>query len=163
MMLLVATLILFAGFVDDMRSRKVHNWLVLAAAVVAVVASLALRGWSGTQLGLMALALAIVVTIPVYFAKVVGGGDVKLVWAFALATEPTAIFWTLTYSIFWGALFGLTRSALQGQLPVLVKNTFRLATRRRSQQPMELHKIPYTFALLMGWCTHLTMIRWGAM
>lgn len=161
-MLAVATLILLAGVADDLWSRKVHNALFITAFVVALAASLVIRDWSGTQLGLIALALAAVLTIPLYIVKVIGGGDVKLIWAFALAVDPSSVFWTVVYSVLWGAIFGLTRSALQGRLLALVRNTYHLATRRRVET-VELHRIPFTFALLLGWFTHLTILRAGGL
>lgn len=162
MMLAIATLILLSGMADDLFSRKVHNELFVGAFVLALASSLYFREWSGTQLGLLALLLGALITIPMFAARMIGGGDVKLVLAFAMAVEPAAVFWTLAYSVVWGALFGFTRSAVQGQLPILVRNTFHLATRKKVQQ-QELHKIPYTFALLLGWFTHLTMVRVGGL
>lgn len=162
MMLAVATLILFAGMADDLFSRKVHNQLFVGAFIFALVTSLYFRDWSGTQMGLLALGLAALITFPMFAVRMIGGGDVKLILAFAIAVEPAAVFWTLAYSVVWGALFGFTRSAVQGQLPMLVRNTFHLATRKKVQQ-QELHQIPYTFALVLGWFTHLTMLRVGGL
>ena len=162
MMLAVATLILLAGMADDLFSRKVHNQLFVGAFVFALISSLYFREWSGTQLGLLAFLLAALITIPMFAVRMIGGGDVKIVLAFAIAVEPMAVFWTLAYSVVWGALFGFTRSAIQGQLPMLVRNTIHLATRKKVQQH-QLHPIPYTFALVLGWFTHLTMIRVGGL
>jgi Flp pilus assembly protein protease CpaA len=159
-MLAIATIILIAGVVDDLWTRKVHNALFLCALFVAFASSFIVREWSGTQLGLLALLLAFVITIPLFYAHVLGGGDVKLIWAFAIAVEPNAVFWTIMYSIVWGGIFGFTRSMLQGQLPMLVRSTYHLATRRKVE-PQQLHKIPFTFALLLGWFTHLTMLKMG--
>jgi Flp pilus assembly protein protease CpaA len=69
------------------------------------------------------------------------------------------MFFTFVYSLVWGGLFGLTRALLNHQLLTLVRNTVR-ATRQRLQV-QELHKIPYTFALLLGWFTQLTILRSG--
>jgi Flp pilus assembly protein protease CpaA len=156
----IATLILVAGLIDDLRSRKVHNALVLAALGVATVSSLYFRGLEGSWGGLSAFALALVITVPLFSLGILGGGDVKLFAAFALCVDPTSMFWTLIYSVIWGALFGLTRAALQKQLLAIVRNTYRLGARQRVQA-QELHKIPYTFALLLGWFTQLTLLHAG--
>lgn len=161
-MWVVATLILVAGLVDDLRSRKVHNVLILGLLPVAAAASLYFRGFEGSLPGLLACVLALVATIPLFALGILGGGDVKLFAVFALAVDPASMFNTLLYSVVWGALFGLTRAALQKQLLTLVKNTYRLAGRQRLQM-QELHKIPYTFALLLGWFTQLTYLRAGGL
>lgn len=159
-MLAVATLVLIVGTVDDLRSRKVHNALVLLLLPAVLLASFYFRGWEGFLIGLGAMVLALVVTIPLFSLRILGGGDVKLFALFALAVDSPNMFWTLVYSLIWGAMFGLTQAALQRRLLTLVRNTYRLASRQQLQV-QELHKIPYTFALLLGWFTQLTLLRVG--
>jgi Flp pilus assembly protein protease CpaA len=159
-MWVVATLVLLAGVVDDLRSRKVHNALVLAALALSLLASFYFRGWEGSIGGGMAFLLALIMTVPLFSLGILGGGDVKLFAAFALCVDPVSMFWTLVYSIIWGALFGLTRAALQKQLLALVRNTYRVSG-RKSHMVQELHKMPYTFALLLGWFTQLTFLHAG--
>lgn len=161
-MFAVATIILIAGLVDDLRSRKVHNVLVLSLLAAAAAASLFFRGWEGSLPGLGAMLLALIVTLPLFMGRVLGGGDVKLFAVFSLAVDPAIMFWTLAYSFVWGALFGLTRAALQKQLLMLVRNTYNIARKQRVQV-QEIHKIPYTFALLLGWFTQLTLMRAGGL
>lgn len=161
-MMAVATLTLVAGLVDDVRSRKVHNALVLALLTLVVLATLYFRGFDGSLPGVGAFLLALVITLPLFAIGMLGGGDVKLFAVFALALDPTSMFWTLVYSLFWGAMFGVTRATLSRQLPVLVRNTTRLGMRQKLQ-PQELHKIPYTFALLLGWFTQVTILRTGGL
>lgn len=159
-MWVIATLVLVAGLVDDMRSRKVHNALILTLAPLVLVTSLYFKDTSGVLIGLLAMLLALVVTIPLFSLGILGGGDVKLFALFAMAVDPMTAFWTLIYSFVWGSLFGVTRSMLQKQLLALVRNTYKLATRQRVQA-QELQMIPYTFAFLLGWFTHLTILRAG--
>lgn len=158
----VATFALVAGLVDDLRSRKVHNALVFALLFLSLVFSFLFRGMDGTALGAGTLMLALIATIPLFAAGIWGGGDVKLFAVFAFAVDPTNMFWTLIYSFVWGGLFGLTRAALHRQLLTLVRNTYRVATRQRVQ-PQMIHKMPFTFALLLGWFTQLTLLRIGGL
>lgn len=157
-MVTVATLVLIAGMVDDLRSRKVHNALVMALLFAVATSSLYWRGFDGTMVGVSAMLLALIITIPLFAARILGGGDVKLFAIFALAIEPHGMFWTLLYSIIWGALFGLVRATLNRQIVVLVRNTIRTTSRHRPQA-LELHQIPYTFAMLLGWLTQMTFMR----
>jgi len=156
----VATLVLIAGMVDDLRSRKVHNQLVIALLAATAVASVFFRGFEGSLVGVKALLLSLILTVPLFSARMVGGGDVKLFGVFALAVDPAIMFWTLVYSFVWGAVFGLMRAALQKQLMMLVRNTYRIASRQKIHV-QEIQKIPYTFALLLGWFTQLTFLRMG--
>lgn len=158
-MWLVATFTLVAGLVDDLRSKKVHNALVLSLFGVVLLSSFYFRGFDGAATGLGAMLLALIMTIPLFAFGVIGGGDVKLFAVFALAVDPSSMFFTFVYSLIWGGLFGLTRALLNHQLLTLVRNTVR-ATRQRLHV-QELHKIPYTFALLLGWFTQLTILRSG--
>jgi Flp pilus assembly protein protease CpaA len=112
------------------------------------------------MIGAVAFLLALVATVPLFVMGVLGGGDVKLFAVFALAVDPVSMFWTLVYSVIWGALFGLTRAALQKQLLALVRNTYKISGRQRIAS-QELHRIPYTFALLLGWFTQLTFLHAG--
>lgn len=156
----VATITLIAGMIDDLRSQKVHNVLVIALFGAVLAANLVIRDFQGLMVGLAALGLALAITVPLFAFRILGGGDVKLFAVFALAIDPISMFWTLIYSFIWGGLFGLTRATLQKELLVLVRNTYKIA-RRQTVQPQQLHKIPYTFALLLGWLTQLTFLRAG--
>jgi Flp pilus assembly protein protease CpaA len=159
-MWIVATTILLAGMVDDLRSRKVHNQLLIVLFPIAAICSLYFRGFDGSMLGIGALIFALVLTIPLFIGGILGGGDVKLFAVFAFCVDPASTMWTLIYSIVWGAVFGLTRAATQRQLLTLVRNTYKVA-RRQSVRPQEIHKIPYTFSLLLGWFTQLTLMHAG--
>jgi len=154
----IATLTLVAGMVDDLRSRKVHNALVLALLAMVVLSSLYFRGFEDSFVGVGSMLLALIITIPLFAVRILGGGDVKLFSVFALAIDPVSMFWTLVYSFIWGGLFGVTRAVLSKQLLALVRNTHK-AARRQKIEAQELHKIPYTFALLLGWFTQLTFLR----
>ncbi len=157
-MLGVATFTLVAGMVDDLRSRKVHNVLVLSLLPAVVLANFYFLGIEGFMTGIGTLLLALILTIPLFAFRVLGGGDVKLFAVFALAVNPLTMFWTLIYSFIWGALFGVTRAALSNQLLAVVKNTTKVGQRQKIEA-QHLHKIPYTFALLLGWLTQLTYMR----
>lgn len=156
----VATLTLVAGLIDDMRSQKVHNALVIALFAAALAANFVFRDGNGLVLGGLALLAALALALPLFVLGVVGGGDVKLFGVFALCVDPYTAFWTLVYSIIWGGIFGLTRATLQKEILVLVRNTYKLA-KRQKLHVQEMHKIPYTFALLLGWFTQLTLMRAG--
>jgi Flp pilus assembly protein protease CpaA len=157
-MLGFATFTLVAGMVDDLRSRKVHNELILILLALVACSCFYFTGVEGLLTGTGAMLLALVLTIPLFAFRILGGGDVKLFAVFALAVNPLIMFWTLIYSFVWGALFGVTRAALSSQLLAVVKNTTKIGQRQKVEA-QHIHKIPYTFALLLGWLTQLTYLR----
>lgn len=161
-MMALATLSLVAGVVDDLRSRKVHNALLLALFPLLLIGSVYFRGVEGSVIGLTSMVLALAVTIPLFMGRVLGGGDVKLFILFSFCVDPRSMFNTLVFSIIWGGVFAVTRAVVNNQLPTLLRSTYKIATRQRVQ-PQEIHKIPYTFSLLLGWFTHLTWMRTGGL
>ncbi len=158
----LATLSLVAGVVDDLRSRKVHNALLLVLLPIVVVGSFYFRGWEGTAVGLLSFGLGLCLTIPLFLGRVLGGGDVKLFALFAFCVDANSMFYTLVFSILWGGVFVVTRAAIQAQLLTLLRNTYQVIQRRRPER-QQILAIPYTFALLLGWFTHLTYMRTGSL
>jgi prepilin peptidase CpaA len=157
----IATFSLIAGMVDDLRSRKVHNGLFLTLLPAILAANFYFRGVDGMMIGVLAFVVALVLTIPMHSMNILGGGDVKLFAAFALCVDSSSVFATLVYSVLWGGLFALTRATLQRELLSLVRATYKQVRRTRREPAQQVYKIPYTFALLLGWFTQLTLLRAG--
>lgn len=153
--LCVPSFILGVGVFDDLRSKKVHNKLILILLPIALLSQFIGFGLSGISYGAFGFLLALSLTIPMVLAGMLGGGDMKLFSVFALATNMNAAIWVGMTSLFWGALLGIFRAIFLGQGLVLLTNTMGLL---RKEKPKEAHltKIPYTVALLFGWLTYLT-------
>jgi Flp pilus assembly protein protease CpaA len=155
----VATAILFAGVVNDLRSRKVYNWLSLTCAIVALVTVTLLFRVQGLQMAGLGILAAVLLTIPLVLSGILGAGDAKLFWAFAMTCSWATVFLVLMYSFVWGALLGLTRSIVGGEFKAVLKNTAQIVMR----QPVPtttLHKIPFTVAIFFGWLTHMSLANW---
>lgn len=154
--LLVPTLILVAGVINDLWRKKVFNWISLTLIVVAGLYVAVFKGLAAFPVALLGAGLALALTLVFVMAKIMGGGDMKLFIAFGLATDMTAVFYTFIFSFIWGALLGVIKAFLDGQGLDLLKNTLQVAVLKK-QTNTELHRIPYTVALLFGWFTHLTL------
>lgn len=152
----IASLILTAGVVDDLRTRKVHNWLAVLCLVIGLCSSVYFEGWYGLQTGLLSAVVALAVSAPLFIFKVVGGGDIKIFVAFAASVSWTAALMTGFHSLIWGAIFGLIQALAQKQGIALFSNIMTLAVQRKSEG-LSLHKIPFTVALLFGWLTTLKL------
>ncbi|MEQ1875536.1 MAG: prepilin peptidase [Bdellovibrionia bacterium] len=150
--LAVPSLILLAGVVDDLRSRKVHNELVLVCLVVALIFCLYEGGLAGIGAGFLGLAAAVLMTLPLVLFGALGAGDMKIFMAFGMAATWEASVSVGIAALIWGLVFGVIRAIIAGQFKALMLNTIGIAARKPAG---ELHRIPYTVALFMGWLTYL--------
>lgn len=153
---LTATAILGAGVVDDFRTRKFHNWLFLVCLAVAALSVLATGGVASFSIALLGLLAGVAIYLPLVMMKIVGAGDMKLMMAFGLAAGWDAVLQVSMYGLMWGALFGVLATVFRGQGRVLVHNMISIVM-VRERKGLELHKIPFTVAILMGWLTVLTL------
>lgn len=160
---LVSTLILVIGLGDDLRSRKIHNSLLLGLLVFTILFILGFRGISGVGSGLMSAGLALALTFPLVYFRALGGGDMKLFTVFAITTDVGTVLQVFVYSIIAGALIGLVRAAIGGQLLTVLKSTALIAM-HRSIKPSTEFNIPFSAALLLAWLVHLMgATPWGGL
>lgn len=84
--------------VQDARQRQIANRLTLGVALLALIylfwSGTTWLGASATQ-GLVAFALALLLTLPGYALGRLGAGDVKLLAALGLATDLPYVLWSL--------------------------------------------------------------------
>jgi prepilin peptidase CpaA len=152
----VSTFILVVGFGDDLRSRKIHNGLVIGLFLLALIFIYAIRGMGGVAHGLIGSAEAFALTFPLVYMGAIGGGDMKLFSVFAMTSEPYAILIIYMYAIVAGAFIGLVRATVSGELMTVVRSTAAIAT-SASAKPSGTHSIPFSAALLLGWLTYWSM------
>jgi Flp pilus assembly protein protease CpaA len=149
-----ATAILVAGVVDDFRSKKFHNWLFIVCLCVAVVVSAVFSGSGGLLYGTFGFLAGFALLLPMVLMGIVGAGDMKLMAAFGVVTGWHTVFTVLVFSFIWGALFGVIRTALSGQLVTLTHNLLAIV-QFKDRKELQLQKIPFTAAILVGWLSHL--------
>jgi Flp pilus assembly protein protease CpaA len=159
--LIVPTLILIWGLVEDLRQKKVPNRVVLICAAVGLISHIYLSGWSGLTDGLLGAGTALAMMLPLVLVGVVGAGDMKLSIAFGLSYQWQGVLVMTIAALAWGAILGTTRALVSGQFLSLAKNTAALMSRSAKTEKIEMHSIPYTAALLFGWITHVSYIFYG--
>ncbi len=171
----VATTILLVGVADDLRSRKFHNWLFLVCTALGFAASGIFNGWGSLPHAAIAFLVGVAVMLPMVLLRIIGAGDMKLLAAFGTATADWRIVVSVALlALFWGALFGFVQVLVKRQGRELAHNLAHIvlsqnqalnkaATGSPTQENgqtkghgLELHKIPYTFALLLGWLSHVS-------
>lgn len=152
--LIVSGAILVAGVVDDLRTRKFHNELFLACCAAAVTVVLATGGWSALYLSLLGFGAGVAVLLPLVLLNMVGAGDMKLLAAFGIAAGWNAAVSVAVLSLFWGALFGFVRVLVNGEGKLLLANMVSIVS-MKNRRELTLHRMPYSFALFVGWLTYL--------
>lgn len=158
-MTLLGTFVLAAGVIDDLRSQKVHNYLILILFLITFVTVLVVSGVAGLATGALSFLLALFFGMPLFFAKMLGAGDVKLFAVFGLATDFNAVLHVAVLSILWGALLGVVKAIFSGQLQTLILSTTQMLWTKG--EGAKQFRIPFTVAMFFGWMTHLSLIRMG--
>lgn len=153
-----ATLILVAGVIDDLRTRKFHNWLFLTCSAIAIVVSLITGGVGSLPFALMGFGAGIVVLLPFVLLNMVGAGDMKLLAAFGILAGASTVIWVIIASFVWGSIFGLVKVIASGQGRVLMLNMYSIVSFKKREQ-IEVHRMPFAFAILMGWLSFLVDSR----
>jgi len=149
-----------ASVIDDFRSRKVHNSLVIGILVVSIVASLAQSGPSVYLQILASMAAAFVFCLPLYLLRALGGGDLKLLVALSPLMVWSEVGGTLLFSLLWGSILGVVMVLLNGELKTFATNLVGLVTRAKIDQ-QKMHKMPYTVAILFGFLTQVSLAQAG--
>ena len=155
-------LILLAGVADDLRSRKIHNklivilcsltlvFLVLSPSLPFVPPGDILTGPGGLVPALFRLILALVLAAPLVFLKVMGGGDMKLFMVLSLLLSYGNMFWLLMGALVWAALLGLIKAVLDKKSLLLALNIWNLLKWQRVSSD-ELSTFPFSVGLLLAY------------
>ncbi len=160
---IVSSLILLVAVCDDLWTRKFHNWLFLLTAVTAILFSF---GWGGVENGLSGLragGVAFLLMAPLFWFRIVGGGDLKLFVVLGLSSNSEFAFQVFLYSLIWGALLGVLRALIGGEIRQMLSNLkiismklFLNRTYEEKIQEKSLMAIPYTVAIALGWFSYLS-------
>ncbi|MBT4760480.1 MAG: prepilin peptidase [Bdellovibrionaceae bacterium] len=153
---LVPAVLLLAAVFDDLKTKKVHNILLLAFLPIVLALRFYFTGMDGLVQGLIASFAAFILCLPLVTTKALGAGDMKLLMVFSFTTQVDLIFWMILYSFFWGAILGVIRVIMDKEAILLLKNIGKLVT-KKSDEIKKFHSIPFTVAIFLGWLTLLTL------
>lgn len=101
--------LVIAAALFDVRFRRTPNWLTVTGVVCGLALNCGLAGWSGLGSAALGLGLALLIYVPLFLLRAVGGGDVKLMAAVGALVGPKN----------WLVLF-LLASMLGGVLALLL-------------------------------------------
>lgn len=127
--LLRATLLIvaiLAGFID-LRSRRIPNWLTLTGVIAGFVVNLFWAGFGGLLTAMEGLGLALLIYVPLWLLRGMGGGDVKLMAALGAIAGP--MHWLVLFFAcsMLGAVAALILALTRGRLGFTLLNTVFIA------------------------------------
>ncbi|SIT45921.1 Flp pilus assembly protein, protease CpaA [Paraburkholderia piptadeniae] len=146
----------------DLRARRIPNWLVLAAAVLALLVQCYLHGaGTGFSQWLLGMLTGGALFLPLYVARAMGAGDVKLMAAIGAFVGPWAGFGIvlLTFSIggIWALILivarGKTRRAfanIRGMLPVRGRKPQKTDPGAELPRRESVGSLPFAVAIALG-------------
>jgi prepilin peptidase CpaA len=149
-------LMLIASVVDDLRTKKIHNTLVLSCLAISLIFIGVSHGTAGYMPAVISLATAAVAILPLYLTRILGGGDLKIFAAVALLMSWQGVVITLLTSVIWGSVLGVLMVVMKGEGKAFAANLMSLAHLTKPKEA-QLHKVPYSVALLFGFMTHLVL------
>lgn len=85
---ILATLLVGAAVITDLRSRRIPNSLTLTAFAAAIILRTAVEGWPGLALGVAGAVLAPGLLLVLHAGKGLGMGDLKLIAAVGAFVGP---------------------------------------------------------------------------
>ena len=91
----------------DIRSRRIPNWLVLAGLVSGLVLNGVLAGLAGLGSSLLGFGLALLIYVPLFVLRAMGGGDVKLMAALASLCGPYNWLVLFVFASLAGGIFAI--------------------------------------------------------
>ena len=148
-------LILISACVDDLRSRKIHNMLILFLLGLTMCSALFFQGFPWLFPAFLRFLMALCFTIPLVLLKVIGGGDMKLYAVLALSlSSPRLLFLSLICAFFYGAALGLLKVILDKKMGLLYLNFLSLLKFKKPSLET-LHSFPFSISLFLGWLSAL--------
>ncbi len=162
-LVLVSGLILVLALAADLKTRKIHNKLLLCLIPVALTAVVLTQGWTALfRTSLLSGLGALAFSMPLYFFRIIGGGDLKLYVTVALTWNLSTVFWSLALALPWGGFLGLIRSCLQGRAYIIWTNMLSLIKFKKVEKTA-LQTFPFSVVLLLGWLSYRVLNKIGSL
>ena len=147
---ILPALLLLSAVLDDLRSRKIHNNLILVLFAIAGVSVFIFQGVQGFFPALLNILIALGISIPFVLLKVIGGGDMKLYAVLAVVLSPRALVVSFVCAFFWGAILGLVKVILDKKTGLMYVNFLSLLKLKKPSSDT-LHSFPFSVSLFLGW------------
>ncbi len=131
------TFVMVAGASLDLWSRRIPNVLTVSGVIAAIALRL-LQGPGAVADGLLGVALALALTVPLFIIQALGGGDVKLVAAVGAFMGPTELVGACLLVGLLGGVLALAEAIRRGSLRTVLINVAYMIIRWFSPLRREL-------------------------
>lgn len=115
-----------AACVTDLRAHRIPNLLTFGGAGAALVFHAASSGWSGAGFALGGWLVGLLLFLPLFALRGLGGGDVKLVAALGAWLGPSEAVWLAAWAAIAGGAMALVVAASSGYLKRALENVWSL-------------------------------------
>lgn len=145
-LLLVLLLISFSLFVamKDMASRVVSNKSIIVIFILCFGVNLTYSSSADIVNFTIFYTMLLIGTVTIYSLKVIGGGDIKLLMAYAFALPPSEATFALLLTAIFGGILALLYLVLY--LVGLLRDRY-FGNRNRN-----VPRLPYAVAICSGFC-----------
>lgn len=142
----------------DLRSRRIPNALTVTGVALALLLRAPL-GWAALADGLLGAGLALLLTVPFFLVKALGGGDVKLMAAVGAFMGPVELVGACLLIGLLGGIVALVEAIRRGALRTVLINVSYMVIRLVSPLRRELSPtltspaamtIPYGVPIALG-------------
>jgi len=121
-----ALAVALAACVTDLRTRRIPNVLTFGAAAGACGYHLAATGWSGLGWAAAGWIVGLLIFLPLFALRGMGGGDVKLVAALGAWLGPGLTVWLCLFTALAGGPIAVIVALSKGYLGRAVGNVWGL-------------------------------------
>ena len=154
----------------DWTTRRIPNALTFGAAAAGLAFAAATGGMHALLLSVAGLAVGLVLFLPLFALRAMGGGDVKLLAAFGAWLGPALVFWVAVYGAIAGGLLALPLIVWRGRVRATIVNLWGLVTHWRvaglKPHPVvtldnpEAVRMPYALPISLGALATLWLRVW---
>jgi len=140
-----------AASIDDLRRRRISNWIPLSAFVSGLVLQTLQQGWRGAGSALAGTAAGAGVFLIFYLLGGMGGGDVKLMAGFGALLGAKRLLVAALWTAGCGGLLALAVIAAGALRDVAVRRKSSVAAAASSGEGARRREtIPYAPAIAAG-------------
>lgn len=115
---------LFGG-VYDLLTRRIPNWLTFPSIVLGFAAQFYSAGLPGGETSALGIATGFALFFPVYFLKIMGAGDVKLLMVMGAWGGPQFCLRVAVGSVVLGGIYALLEVIFVGRLLAVWRAAYR--------------------------------------
>jgi prepilin peptidase CpaA len=168
--LLLAVVALVAG-VYDILYRRIPNWLVLSALLLAFLLNGFLYLGDGLLRSALGMALALLIYFPLYVLRGMGAGDVKLMAAIGALVGPANWFFIFVVSALLGGVLAVLLTLARGRFLKTMRNVgfmlwemVHLRPPHLRSEELDIHspkavKLPHGAVIALGCFAYLGTAR----